>query len=122
MNDMTGNQREPDWSAWNNWCDSRIDARRSFDREVLIELVAELKGMIEDQDEKLKAQTENIHNLELKLAELVGANNLRLAEERRISVQLAEHQIAIAELSRLLRLEQAKVIDLPNVTQRREMN
>jgi hypothetical protein len=28
--------------------------RRSFDREVLIELVADLKGMIEDRDEKLK--------------------------------------------------------------------
>ena len=77
MNITSDRHREPDWSAWNRWCDSRIDAKRSFDREVLIELVADLKGMIEDRDEKLKAQTENIHNLELKLAELVGAEDGR---------------------------------------------
>jgi hypothetical protein len=113
---------EPDWSAWNNWCDSRIDARRSFDRAVLVELVAELKAMIEDQDEKLKVQAENIRSLELKLAELVGANDLRSAEERHTGVKLAEHQIAIAELRRLVNAEQAKVIDLPDVLQRRGLN
>jgi hypothetical protein len=85
---------EPDWSAWNNWCDSRIDARRCFDREVLVELVAELKGMIEDQDEKLKVQAESIRSLELKLAELVVANDLRSAEDRHASAKLAKHQIA----------------------------
>src|SRR5258705_8431953 len=63
--------REPDWSAWNNWCDSRIDARRSFDRAVLVELVAELKAMIEDQEERLKLQAENMRGLNVKLAELV---------------------------------------------------
>ncbi|WP_375764547.1 hypothetical protein ACE10X_21290 [Bradyrhizobium sp. Pha-3] len=119
---MSDRNREPDWSAWNRWCDSRIDRKRSFDREVLVELVADLKGMIEDQDEKLKAQTEKIHNLELKLAELVGANDLRSAEDRHISVQLAEHQIAIAELRHMIRAEQAKVIDLPEVLQRGGLN
>lgn len=85
-------------------------------------MVADLKGMIEDQDEKLKAQAENIHNLELKLAELVGANDLRSAEDRHISIKLAEHQIAIAELRRLLNADQAKVIDLPDALQRRGLN
>jgi hypothetical protein len=89
---------------------------------VLVELVAELKAMIEDQDEKLKVQAENIRSLELKLAELVGANDLRSAEERHTGVKLAEHQIAIAELRRLVNAEQAKVIDLPDVLQRRGLN
>lgn len=115
-------QGKRDWSDWDRWCDARIDLKRSFDREVLIEVVADLKGMIEDQDEKLNAQTEKIHDLELKLAELVGANDLRLAEERHTNVKLAEHQIAIAELRRMIRAEQAKVIDLPDVPQRRGLN
>ena len=90
--------RETDWSAWNNWCDSRIDARRSFDRAVLIELVAELKAMIEDRHEKMKAHAESTRNLEVELAELRAANDKRSAEHRHTSVKLAEHQIAIAEL------------------------
>jgi hypothetical protein len=89
---------ETDWSAWNDWCDARIEARRSFDRAVLVEVVAELKAMIEDQDEKLKVQAENIRSLELKLAELRAANDLRSAEDGHTSVKLAEHQIAIDEL------------------------
>jgi Skp family chaperone for outer membrane proteins len=119
---MSDRQREPDWSAWNRWCDARIDARRSFDREVLIELVADLKGMIEDQDEKLKAQTENIHNLELKLADLRAANDRWSAEDDHTSVKLAEHQIAIAELRCLVSAERAKVIDQPDALQRRGLN
>jgi len=111
-----------DWSDWNNWCDSRIDRKRSFDREVLVELVADLKGMIEDQNEKLKVQAETIRSLELKLAELVGAHDQRSAEEHHASVKLAEHQIAIAELQRIVRAELAKVIDLPDVSQRRGLN
>jgi hypothetical protein len=53
---------------------------------------------------------------------LVGANDVRSAEDRHTSVKLAEHQIAIAELRRLVNSEQAKVIDLPNVLQRRRVN
>jgi hypothetical protein len=113
---------EPDWSAWNNWCDSRIDARRSFDREVLVELVAELKGMIEDQDERLKVQAENIRSLELKLAQLAGANDVRSAEDRHTSAKLAEHQIAIAELRRLVNVERTKIVDLPGALQRHGLN
>lgn len=113
---MSDGHREPDWSAWNNWCDSRIDRKRSFDREVLVELVADLKGMIEDQDEKLKAQTASIHNLELKLAELRASSDQRSADH---NIQLREHQIAIAELRRLLDGERSKRIDLPAITQRR---
>ena len=95
---MGDKYRETDWSGWNNWCDSRVDARRSFDRAVLIGVVAELKAMIEDQDEQLEVQAENIRSLEPKLAELVGANDVRSAEDRHTSVKLAEHQIAIAEM------------------------
>jgi hypothetical protein len=69
---MSDKYRETDWSGWNNWCDSRVDARRSFDRAVPVGLVAELKAMIEDQDEQLKVQAENIRSLELKLADLGG--------------------------------------------------
>nr|WP_224741169.1 hypothetical protein [Bradyrhizobium sp. 2S1]MCK7667578.1 hypothetical protein [Bradyrhizobium sp. 2S1] len=116
---MTDKHPEPDWSAWNNWCDGRIDVRRTFDREVLVEAIAELKGMIQDQDEKLRVQSDNIRGLELKLAELVGANEQRSSDDRHTSVKLAEHQIAIAELRRLVKAEQAKVIDLPDVRQRR---
>ncbi|QIG98581.1 MULTISPECIES: hypothetical protein [unclassified Bradyrhizobium] len=119
---MTDKHRETDWSAWNNWCDSRIDARRSFDRAVLVELIAELKAMIQDQDEKLNRQAENIRSLELKLVELVGANDVRSAEDHETSVRLAEHQIAIAELRRLANAEQAKVIDLPDAVQRPGLN
>ena len=115
MNVMADNQREPDWSAWNDWCDSRIDAKRSFDREVLVEVIADFKAMIEDQDGRLKGQAESIRSLELKLAELVGANDVRSAEDRQTSVKMAEHQIAITELRRLVNAEQAKVIDLPDV-------
>lgn len=122
VNIMSDRHREPDWSAWNAWCDSRIDRRRSFDREVLIELIAELKTMIEDQDETLKMQAENIRGLEAKLVELVCANDLRSTEDRRTGVKLAEYQIAIAELRRLVNAERAKVIDLPEVPQRRGLN
>lgn len=111
-----------DWSARNNWCDSRIDARRSFDRKVLIELVAELKVMIEDRDESLKVQAESIRNLETKVADLWASNDQRSAEDHRASVKLAEHQIATAELRHMIRAEQAKVIDLPDVSQRRGLN
>lgn len=114
--------RKPDWSAWNRWCDSRIDARRDFDREVLVELIAELKAMIADQDEKLKAQAEGLRALDHRLTELARTNELRLAEERHTGVQLAEHQIAIAELRRMVNAERAKVIDLPEVPQRRGLN
>ena len=105
---MSDRHREPDWSAWNRWCNSRIDARRSFDREVLIELVADLKGMIEDQDEKVKGQAENIRSLEVKLAELRTVNDQRSVE----------HNLAIAELRRMMSDERARMIDLPIVQQR----
>ncbi|MET4016059.1 hypothetical protein [Bradyrhizobium sp. S3.2.12] len=105
---MSDRHLEPDWCAWNRWCDSRIDARRSFDREVLVELVAEVKALIEDQDDKLKALAENIRSLELKLDELGGATNLRSAECRSTSVKVTELQIAIAELRRLANAEQAQ--------------
>ncbi len=85
---MTDKHGEPDWSAWNAWCDARIDARRGFDREVLIGVIAELRAMIEDQDEKLKVQTESIRGLEVKLAELVGPNDQPSAEDRRARVKL----------------------------------
>jgi hypothetical protein len=42
---MSDKYRETDWSGWNNWCDSWVDARRSFDRAVPIGLVAELKAI-----------------------------------------------------------------------------
>jgi hypothetical protein len=83
---------EPDWSAWNAWCDSRIDAKRSFDREVLVGVIAELQDMIKDQDEKLKVQAENIRSLELKLAELVGANSA-LAAEYRGAIRESRHAV-----------------------------
>jgi hypothetical protein len=50
VNVMTDKHREPDRSAWNNWCDSRIDSKRSFDRAVLVEVIAELTAMIEDHN------------------------------------------------------------------------
>lgn len=40
-------------------------------------------------------QAENIRRLEVMLAELRAANDLRSAEGRHTSVKLAEHQIAI---------------------------
>jgi hypothetical protein len=119
---MTDKNREPDWSAWNNWCDSRIDARRCFDREVLVGVIAELRAMIEGQDEKLKVQAESIHSLELKQSELVRANDLRSAEDRCTAAKLAEYQIAITELRRMINADQAKVIDLSDPLQRREIN
>jgi hypothetical protein len=71
--------------------------------------------MIEDQDKKL---TENIRILEIKVAELQAANDLRSAEDRHISVKVAEHQIAIAELRHRVDAERVKFgngpIDLPN--------
>jgi hypothetical protein len=78
--------------------------------------------MIEDQDEKLKGQAENIRSLEIRLAELRAATDLRSAEDCLTTAQLAEHQIAIAELRRLVNAEQTKVIDLPDVLQRRGLN
>jgi chromosome segregation ATPase len=119
---MTDKHDKSDWPDWDRWCDARIDRKRSFDRAVLVELVAELKAVIEDQDEKLKEQTENIRGLETKLAELRAASDLRSAEDHHASVKLAEHQIAIAELRHLVKAEQAKVIDLPDVPQRRGLN
>jgi hypothetical protein len=67
----------------------------------------------------LKVQAEKIRRLELKLAELAGANDLRSAEDRHTSAKPAEHQLAIAELRRWINAEQARLIDLPDVPQRR---
>jgi hypothetical protein len=78
--------------------------------------------MIEDQDEKLKGQAENIRSLEIRLAELRAATDLRSAEDCLTTAQMAEQQIAIAELRRLVNAEQTKVIDLPDVLQRRGLN
>jgi hypothetical protein len=78
--------------------------------------------MIEDQDEKLEGQAENIRSLEIRLAELRAATDLRSAEDCLTTAQLAEYQIAIAELRRLVNAEQTKVIDLPDVLQRRGLN
>ena len=78
--------------------------------------------MIEDQDKKMKVQAENIRSLELKLSELVRANDQRSAENRHTSVKVAEHQIAIAEMRRLVNAEQAKVIEIPDALQRRALN
>ena len=118
---MTDKNPETDRSAV-QFGEPRIDARRRFDREVLVEVVAELKVMMEDQDKKLNVQAENIRSLELKLAELIGANDLRSGEDRHTSVKLAEHQLAIAELRRLINVENAKIIDLPRTLQRRGLN
>jgi hypothetical protein len=49
--------------------------------------------MIDGQEEKLKAEAENIRNLELKPAEFAGANDLRSAEDRHTSVKVTELQI-----------------------------
>jgi len=78
--------------------------------------------MIEDQDEKLKGQAENILSLEIRLAELRAATDLRSAEDCLTTAQMAEQPIAIAELRRLVNAEQTKVIDLPDVLQRRGLN
>jgi hypothetical protein len=98
------------------------DTKRQFDRELIVGMVAELQGIIKAQDEKLTAQSEKMHSLELNLAAIQAASDLRDAEDRHTSVKLAEHQIAIAELRRLLNAETAKVIDLPDVLQRRGLN
>ena len=102
---MGDKYRETDWSGWNNWCDSRVDARRSFDRAVLIGVVAELKAMIEDQDEQLEVQAENIRSLEPKLAELVGADGLRSAED---------HHTASSWQNTKLRLPKCATGQMPN--------
>jgi hypothetical protein len=47
---------------------------------------------------------------------------VRSAEDRHTSAKLAKHQIEIAELRRLVNAERAKVIDLPDVLQRRGLN
>ena len=109
---MTVKPPETDWSAWNNWCDSRIDARRDFDREVLVEVIAELKSMIEDQDEKLKVQAENLHNLEVKLAELMGANN----------ALAADHRAAIRESRHAVGVDQVNTFEPTRLLQRRKIN
>lgn len=114
--------RKADWSGWNNWCDARIEAKRSFDREVFVEVIAELKGMIQDQNDKLKLQTESIRNLEAKVADLRDSNDRLSAAGTGASLKLAEHQVAIAELRCMTRAEQAKVIDLPEAPQRRGLN
>jgi hypothetical protein len=41
---------------------------------------------------------------------------------RYTSVKVAEHQIAITELGRLVDVEKAKIIDLPDPLQRRGLN
>jgi hypothetical protein len=110
--------RKPDWSGWNKWCDARIEAKRSFDREVFIEVVAELKGMIEDQNEKLKVQGESIHNLETKMTQLRTLYDRLSAEGNRAGVKLAEHQVAIAELRLMVKAEQAKLVAVPEISSR----
>lgn len=63
----------------------------------------------------MKVQAENIRSLALKLAGLAGANDARSAED-------SHTKIAIAELRHLVNAKQAKVIDLPEVLQRRGLN
>jgi len=78
------------------------------------------RDIIEAGDEKVRAaQAEQSRNLELKLVELQAALKLRVAEDHKVSVKLAEHDIALAELRHATRSDQAKVIDVPNPLQRR---
>jgi hypothetical protein len=115
--------REPNWSAWNNWCDSRMDARRNFDCAVLRRIGRRTKG----HDRRSGQETEStgrkyIRDLETKMAELRAANDHRSAEEHRPASKPAEHQIAIAEPRRLANVEAARIIDLPGALQRRGLN
>jgi hypothetical protein len=72
---------------------------------LMVKVVTELKAIIDGQNEKLSAQVEKMHSLEVKLATLRVASGVRAAEDHHTSVKLAERQIAIAGLRRLANAE-----------------
>ena len=79
--------------------------------------MAELKAMIEDQDEKLKVRAENT-SLEIKLAELRAANDLWSGEDSHINVKLAEHQLAVAELLGVAAADVDRAVSMPRFDMR----
>jgi CHASE3 domain sensor protein len=87
-------RREPDWSAWNRWCDLRIRAALTEQRKFLLAVVAEALGEHVAQERK--------------------AVKRELADElRRLRIELAETQTTISELRSVLAAERGP-IDMPS--------
>jgi hypothetical protein len=101
-------QPETDWRGWEAWVSARIDAALQAEREVMLAAVVEIVG-------------ESLGNV---LGDALEAERLQwqrqLGELRTEAAKLSE---TTNELYRLLSIERAKVIDLPNPVQsRRDVN
>src|SRR5262245_56516939 len=83
-----------DWSAWNAWCDSRIDTKLSEQRQFVFDVVGEALG------QALAAERKDVKR-ELSL------------EIRQLRIELTEAQNIIAELRRVLAADRRAPVDLP---------
>jgi hypothetical protein len=71
---------EPDWSAWNKWCDARIEAKLADERRFLLDVVGEALGQALAKERKsAKCELDDsIRSLKLELADaLTVINELR---------------------------------------------
>ena len=90
-------QAAPDWSGWETWLETRLNARLAEEREELLKAIVEITGTA--LGELLKAEREQSgHELELQLRELKLEN--------------AKLQHALQHLGELIQLEKNRTIDL----------
>src|SRR5262245_55128114 len=87
--------REPDWDAWNRWCDSRIQTALIKQQKFIFEVIAE------------------------SLAQYVGAQRQEakreLADEvRQLRIELDQAQTLISELRSILAADRSTPIDIPS--------
>jgi hypothetical protein len=91
--------REPDWSAWNDWCDSRIEAKLAGQRRFLLEVVGEALGEYVASERKIMKR--------------------ELADElRQLRIELAETQATVRELRSVLASDRRTPLDLPALPRR----
>src|SRR5262245_17351091 len=88
--------REPDGSAWNDWCDERIKAALTQERRFLLDVTASALG-------------EHV-------AKASKAMKRELADEMRlVRTELAEAKSTISELRSFLAADRSTPLDLPRL-------
>lgn len=87
--------RDADWTAWNRWCDSRIQAALTEQRKFLLAVLAEAIG--EHVAKERKAVKREFTD-----------------ELRQLRIELAGTQIILGELRAVLAAERNTPLDLPS--------
>jgi hypothetical protein len=91
------------WNAWNEWADSRIDARLEEERKMVMDIVGECLGelLAKERDATMAAMRDQVRELKIETTSL---------------------RSEVIELRTQLALERAKPADLPSPLSSRRVN